>query len=298
MDPLRVALVSFDRERARPGQRPYGWWSYPVPEFDVTWHPVSAMSSLGVGEFAGYDIIVQEDYKTRITWEGSGIPRCYHAVDTTISEGRRQDRMKWGMGADLILVDQDRLERFEALGVPVRRFGYCVNDRLFCDYNLERDIDVGWYFRAPNKEQHPRRELHRWLQGFCEEHDYVYNGGKRLGEVDGRPTYATYLNRSKVAMNLSVYPACRTHRVFDAMACGAALVTSPLPDVSEEVRTVGWHYLEFGDHDHLASLLDGLLQGGGWKDLGRSGQELVSAEHTWAVRASQLRETLGEVLGV
>ncbi len=290
MKPLRVALIHFDNPRQY--NRAVGFWSYDVPEFEVTNFGVQRQSALRRSQFAReYDVIIREDHKNYGTIANDAkIPYCYYVVDTPASEEKYKQRCRIAPECDLILVEQDRLERFAHLGPQVRRFGYCVNENFFKDYGLEKDIDVGMYYRPISKD---RVKLDRWLAGFCKDRGYVYDSGKRRG-VD----YPRSFNRARISINLGFNEHCRPHRVLDVMACRSCLVTNPLPEVSGEVREAGRHYFEFEDYDHLGRIIDKLLESGLWQAVANEAYELVMAQHTWRIRAGELRQTLAEVFGV
>jgi hypothetical protein len=186
-------------------------------------------------------------------------------------------------------VDHDSLRRWTDLGVPVRRFAYCVNDRLFYDHELPKNVDVCFHC-------HPtpaRQELGAWLRRFCAERGYSYAGGKR-GQRD-RMEYPRAFNQAKISVNLCQTPTNRPHRVLDVMASRSCLVTSPLPDVPEDLRAAGSHYLEFHNTGELGAIIDDLLTSGQWQEIADAAFELAHTRHTWAVRAGELRGTLVDV---
>ena len=293
MKPLRIALIHYDTSRQF--DRMTGFWAYEVPEFEFAHFGVSEHAELRRSQFArDFDIIVREDHRNygRVV-NDAPIPLAYYVVDSTASEGHYQTRCTHAARADLILVEHDRLKRFEHLGPPVRRFGYCVNDRLFHDYGLEKTVDVGMYANPT-----PARDrLMAWLRDFCERQGYTFDGGRRADRL----VYAHGFNQTRLSINLSQTPTNRPHRVFDAMACRTCLVTSRLPKVSGEAREAGEHYVEFdlyGWADDLGGIVDGLLATGGWRGIADAAHDLVHERHTWAVRAGELRQTFFEEFGL
>lgn len=286
MKPIKVALVHRDSRRLT-DRRMVGWWSYPVPEFEWTHYSVRKRFRLDRGDFRDYDLIVYEDGKLHGQFYGSGSPIAYHIVDSTLSEEHYQVRLDQANQCDIIMVDWDDLARFKFLDKPVFRFSYCVNDKLMCDFEEVKDIDVG-SFQGSTPE---RKELEAWLRDWCAGHGYRFEAG-----VYGGLDYAAMMNRCKVVINLNRNPATRGHRVFDAMACRSCLVTSPLPGVSGEQRQASIHYLEFTDRAFLAELLPHLLNDGEWEDVADSGYALVQQHHTWAARAVELRSILETIL--
>jgi hypothetical protein len=291
LKPLRVALLHYDNPRQF--DRAVGIWSYDVPEFEVTHYGMQPFFRIRRSDFAGkHDIIIREDHRCYgILAHDSKIPLCYYVVDSPASDDHYQKRRQVAaLGHDLILVEQDRLERFEKLKAKVYRCGYCVNDRFYRDYGLEKTVDVSMFYRPISPE---RGKLDRWLKEFCTKRNYVYERGKRMGE-----SYPKGFNRSKISINLGYNPNCRPHRVFDVMACRGCLVTNPLPDVSGEIREAGTHYLEFENYDHLGQIIDDLLASGRWREISDAAYKLVQERHTWRVRAGELRQILSEALGV
>ena len=291
MKPLRVALIHADNPRQY--RRMVGFWAYDVPEFEVKHFGVSGKLNLNAADLVGdFDIIVREDHRThgRII-KDARIPVAYYIVDSTLSDGHYKSRLGPAREADLILVEHDRLSRFGGLGPPVRRFGYCVNDHFFHDRGLDRVVDVGMYCRVTGAPE--RAELIRWLATFCDERGYFYAAGKRWG---GK--YPRAFNQTRISVNLSRTVTNRPHRVFDAMACRTCLLTSRLPPVSGEARVAGSHYLEFKDRAELAAVIDETLASGAWQTIADQGCELVQKQHTWAIRAGELRETFAEEFGL
>lgn len=293
MRPFRVILAHRKGARLMPGKRGVGWWAYPVPEFEVDHFVVpTSCCTLDAGQFKDYDIILQEDAKTWITWTGKGPPRCYHAVDSPTSEAHYKKRRRYARGADLVLLDCDRPERWQDVAPAVRRFNYCVNDVHFHDGGEPREIDVGWYYR-PNFSE--RRALDLWLAKFCYRRGYTYSSGKRGG---GENSYSGAMRGSKIVMHLSQrchWGVTRAHRVLDALGCGACLLSPPIVDIPEDHLEAGVHYLEFREFDEAGEIIDELLASGRWREVAKAGNELVMTYHTWAARARDLRRILEEV---
>jgi hypothetical protein len=264
-----------------------GWWSYAVPEFEVTHYPVPKGFCLERETLARHhDVVVWEDGKSTGTFVGRGhLPVFYHITDSTLSDDHYQHRRQQARYVDALLVDWDRLARFRDLGLPVARFGYCVNDNLMRDYGMGKDIDDGSYQGGTPE----RRALEEWLRNFCHAHGYNFQSGVYAGQ-----DYPLMMTRSKIVVNVNRNAQTRGHRVFDAMACRACVVTSPLPPVSGEARRADVDYLEFNpdDKQRLAELLTWLLESGTWETFAGNGYMLVRECHTWQVRAAQLLDTM------
>lgn len=290
MNPIRVAVVHRGNPLGpdRPGQ-----WSYDVPEFEVVDFPQGKHFELDKDEMAETcDVIFHEAIKCYGTFEGSApLPVCYWVCDSPLSEDhylQRVKQMRRGK-ADLVLVDMDRLERFEGFGVPVRRMSYSINELIFHDYGLAKRFDVSFY-GATNTARfgYIRTSLLAYLQEFCERRGYTYGFGSRLSFVE----YARAMNRSKITVHIPSVIAMRSFRVLEAMASKTCLLTHAVEPVSGEAREAGEHYVEFRTQREFEDKIDWLLETGEWEGIADAGYRLIQREHLWSVRAGQLRETM------
>jgi spore maturation protein CgeB len=291
--PLHVALIvknnSASRERDR---RQAGYFSYAVPEF--TWEHLSpgkqSQMDTRALKRAGFDVILHEDGGNWGAYLGSAIPVIYYAVDSTLSTAHLAQRQEQAARADLVLVDHDRLERFAARrGKPALRWGYCVNDRLF--YPREKGVDVAYHCNSGGVAHSRRAEVRALLREWSGADGYSLSTG-HLDVVQ----YAEALGRARVVVNLPQFAGNRPHRVLDAMASGAALLTAPVPDVSGEDRRAGTHYAEWQDTGELRQRIAAMLDEDGWREYADAGYAWVMAGHTWAVRARELRSLIYEEL--
>jgi hypothetical protein len=288
LKPLKVALVvkhSSISVRER-DCRNMGYWSYPVPEFEWT-HFDGFGPATELNEF---DLVVQEDAGPR-RYSGLRVPLIYVAIDSTLSEDHLTARLDRAKNADLILIDHAPLGDFNMVGIATKRWNYCVNDNLFKDYGEKRDIDVSFHCGGRNSEE--RQKLRLLLAEYCEAAGLVFQSGV-LHPID----YARAMARSKIVVNWPRHPANRPHRVFDAMAAGACLVSGPLPEVDGDNLVNGKDYA--GVRNLVAAVMgvDSLLKSGEWKDFASAGQQKVLSNHTWAIRARQLRAMIKVELGI
>jgi len=287
---LKVALVVKNSASTQEREcRNMGYWSYPVPEFHWQ-HFVFGGKRAYANGMNDFDVVIQEDAGP---WHYRHLkrPHIFIAIDSTLSQAHLDTRLGRGKQADLILVDHDRLKNFEPLGVPIRRLNYCVNDRLMRDYGEGRDIDVS--FHCAGNGQPERREVRHLLSEYCQVHDLTFGSG-----ILPLPEYARAMARSKIIVNWPRTPANRPHRVFDAMACGACLVTGSLPDVPGDERVPDRDYIQVERMQDIPQTIDWLLESGKWQEVGQAGKRIVAKYHTWAIRAKQLRAILQEELGI
>jgi glycosyltransferase involved in cell wall biosynthesis len=286
---MRVALVvkATGSTQAR-NDRNMGYWSYPVKEFDWR-HFTFARSAVVTSEIGDdFDIILQEDAGPKY-YKQCKLPIVYLSIDDSLSADHLESRLGRAKLADLILVDHGDLNNYAHLGVPVRRLNYCVNDWLMKDYGEEKTVDVS--FHCGGSGCPDRKKIRSMLSTYCKKRGLVYKSG-----VLHITEYARAMNRSKIVVNWPRAPGNRPHRVFDAMACGACLVTGPLPDVGGDERVKGWDYVEVEQIKEIPDAIDDLLGSGRWQTIARHGKKLVDKHHTWAIRARQLRQILSEEL--
>ena len=299
MKPLRVALI-IKPNCSQPGEgRKMGYFSYAVPEF--TWQSFSPGSgNVDLRPFKDFDLIYHEDGGNwgEYIRDAHTPPVVYMSIDSTLSDTHYQERLKQGSMADMILVDHDKLERFKVGKKPVRRLNYCVNDHLFKP--LEKTIDVNFHCASGARKGYPggneRNELRAQLDGICKELGLSYASG-----VLGLPEYAEAMGHSRVVVNLPRTPINRPHRVFDAMACEAQLLTGQIPRIPEDKLT-SRELTVFDDIDQLTlsicQTIYQILKDDIVPEKAINGYDLVTNNHTWSIRAQQLRQILSEELGI
>lgn len=297
MRQLKVALIvkhkPGPRERER---RNMGWWSYSIPEFTWEHFSLGKPFNLPRSQFKDYDVIFHEDGSGNYgVWRGNGPPIVFLSVDSTLTDGHYMTRLNQARCADLILVDHDQLDRFASAGPPVRRWNYCVNDHAYKP--LAKSIDVVYHCSsstgtgAPGAEE--RSLLRAQLDGWCKAGGWSYVSG-----AVGLDEYTGNMGAGRIVVNLPRTPINRPHRMFDAMACGACVLTGDIPIIDGDNILPGKHYHAFSNTAQIPAMLADLLTDNKWTQAAIDGHELVMAQHTWSVRAAQLRQMLAEELGL
>ena len=82
------------------------------------------------------------------------------------------------------------------------------------------------------------------------------------------------------------------------MACRACLVTGTIPNIPEDKLERDMHYIAFDKKEELPYLLESLFAEDRWQEIADNGYKLVMENHTWAIRARELREMLSRELGL
>lgn len=295
MSQLKIALIVKNKpgphERER---RNMGYWSYPVPEF--TWDHFSPGKDFNIERFSmfkDFDVIFHEDGGNYGIWVGCNPPVAYLSIDSTLSDNHYHARLGQAKQSDLILVDHDELHRFAGVGPPVRRLGYCVNDHVFTP--REKSIDVVYHCSSSSGTGAPgaqeRIALRQYLNEICTRYKWTYRSG-----VAGLDEYAANMGAARIVINLPRTVTNRPHRILDAMAAGACVLTGPIPTVSGDDLQERIHYRTFTNNAELPEIINELLTDHSWTQCAINGHELVTARHTWAQRARELRQIMREEL--
>ena len=298
MKPLKIALVvKPSASTTRRDDRNMGYWSYPVDDC-FTWQhfQFGSFGSMPKRKFDGFDLVFIEDGGNWGKFVGDGPPIVYMSIDDTLSEAHLRDRVRQSFQSNLALVDHGSLAPFKMKNRPVRRLNYCVNDKVFMP-SLAKEFDVTFHCAANARQGIPggeeRTAVRQQLDTICKRHGWSYRSG-----VCGLEDYAANMSKSRVIVNWPRTVINRPHRVFDAMASGAALLTGPIPQVDGDGVFDGVHYRTFTDVETLEKQLVKLLTYGEYEHIAIAGNVHVAENHTWDIRAVQLRTMLNEVLGL
>jgi len=292
MRPLKVALfVKSSPVAAERENRNMGMWSYPVPEFEWKHYFANNFQAVDKARYKDYDLIFHED-AGYAAYMGSGPPVVYFTFDSFLDEAHRAVRIKQAHYADLTLVDHDDMEPFR--GLKALRFPYCTNDHLYKP--LPKNVDVAYHCQSGARSNSPRAAersaLRTQLSEICEKHRWSYVSGA-LSNID----YAASMGHAKIVVNLVRGWLNRPHREFDAMACEAAFLTDPYKEIAEDFTIANLHYPVYKDVGWIELALERLLAGE-WIRYAEAGRKLVMDNHTWAIRAQQLRDLVAKEFGI
>jgi glycosyltransferase involved in cell wall biosynthesis len=116
--------------------------------------------------------------------------------------------------------------------------------------------------------------------------------------VAGLDEYAANMGAARIVVNLPRTVTNRPHRILDAMAAGACVLTGPIPTVDGDDLQDRIHYRSFADTAEVPGIISELLADHAWTQYAINGHELVMARHTWAIRAQELRQIIKKELGL
>lgn len=301
MKPLKVALICKNENSKRRDNRSTGYWSYAVPEF--TWEHIVPGKNFSIDcrdlDLKEFDLVFHEDYPYGDYYNQS-IPIVFLSIDSTLSKQHFDDRHSQARKSDLVLVDHDDLSRYSDLKRPVYQFPYCVNDKIFFRYAWEnettRSTDIAYHCSTSNHAgNEERKRIRRLLGDLSVKHNWVYRSG-----VLSIEDYAESFRTAKIVVNQSRTPTNRPHRIFDAMACGAMVLTSPLPYIKDDKLDSFKDFADFEIDKELEDMLSHFLDGNnkGLEAISNFGYHTVMQNHTWSIRAKQLREIINKEFGI
>ncbi len=216
--------------------------------------------------------------------EDLAIPRLYWAIDVHLNFYWQRHYARL---FDLVLSAQrDYVPLFEGDGVPARWLPWGIDPRLFKDHGLPRTIDVA--FVGMIDANRPKRaavvdELRRrfGLATFGEDPAH------RLGETE----MARIFSSAKIVFNESVFGDVN-FRTFEAMACGALLLTERTGNGLVELFTPGEHLAVYEPDDLVAQIAHYLAMDAERERIAAAGHELVTGRHTMAARMATLTDWL------
>lgn len=261
-------------------RRKLGWWSYPVPDLEWSFYPVEDGQVVNKNKLAnlGHDLIVWEDWCWN-DWVGDApLPIYAVIVDSNTSPRRGKVYHERAKQADVLLVDQDKLSRFNSTKKLTFRWQYAVNEFVFAP--RQKTVDVGYHVaKTP-----ARGALGQSLRAYCLDagHSLTMGGGLTIDQLANR------YGAARVVVHKSTFPQCRSHRFFDALASGACLITDRVWTVSEDRFLPGTHFVEWSSEDDLQAQITALLETGMWARYAEAGYNHVLGFHTWATRAREL----------
>jgi len=283
---MNVAVVcrkkGFDEARKK-----LGWFSYPVPDLEWAFYPVEDGQAVSKRQFAkaGHDAIVWEDWCAPAWQHDSAIPIYAVIVDSNTSPRRRRLYLDRAKAADVLLIDQDKLTPFAALGKPTYRWQYAVNEQVFAPQ--PKSIDVAYHVARTDA----RRALIAPLQALCQDRGYALTLGGKLTIYQLANRYGA----ARIVVHKSTFEQCRSHRFFDALAAGSCLLTDRVWAVPEDGFISGRHFVEWKTPAGLLQTITDLLESGRWYAVAQAGQAWVLAHHTWRTRAAEFVRTTERV---
>ncbi len=212
------------------------------------------------------------------------IPRLYWAIDVHLNFYWQRHYARL---FDLVLAAQkDYVPLFEADGVAARWLPWGIDPQLFHDHGRARTTNLA--FVGMVDANRPKRaavvaELRRrfGLATFGED------AAHRLPEHE----MAAVFSAAKIVVNESVFGDVN-FRTFEAMACGALLLTERVGNGLLDLFTPGEHLAVYTPDDLVDQIAHYLASRRERETIAAAGCELVSTRHTMAARMACVTDWL------
>jgi hypothetical protein len=195
--------------------------------------------------------------------------------------------MAYAAAFDLMLVAQkDYLPIFaqEQLGNELEWFPLFCNTERDKNCGLERDVPISFVGTVEGSINKQRK---LFLNDFKKRHPLFVTQGD----------YVPIFNRSRVVLNQSAAGELN-FRVFEAMACGAALLTEDVGNGLKDLFADGESVLLYprGDAAGAAQRARQALVDGSVERIANEGRRIVSTRHTSTIRAAHIVRRVEKLL--
>jgi glycosyltransferase involved in cell wall biosynthesis/tetratricopeptide (TPR) repeat protein len=212
------------------------------------------------------------------------IPRLYWAIDVHLNLYWQRPYARL---FDLVLTAQkDYVRFFAADGVPARWLPWGIDPTLFRVDDQVRTTDL--VFVGVVDANRPKRaaavaELRRRF-GLV---TFGVDANHRLAETD----MARVFGSAKIVFNESVFGDLN-FRTFEAMACGALLLTERIGNGLVDLFTPGTHLAVYSPDDLIDQVEHYLSSSRERERIAAAGRELVLTRHTMAARMAEVTDVL------
>ncbi len=212
------------------------------------------------------------------------VPRVYWAIDVHMNFFWQ--RHYAGLFDLVLSAQKDYVPLLAAEGVPARWLPWGIDADVFHDPGLARPIDIA--FVGVVDAHRPKRSaaLDALRRRFTVE-TFGADAAHRLSPVEMARVFAS----AKIVFNESVMGDLN-FRTFEAMACGALLLTERIDNGLHDLFVSGRHLVTYGPDTLLAEAEHWLAAPRERERVARAGAALVGARHTMAARMAALTDWL------
>lgn len=186
----------------------------------------------------------------------------------------------------MLLAQRDYLPLFEEanLGNRLQWAPLFCNPFKDIDYERERDIAVSFVGTLQGRINKQRI---LFMEAFKNEHPLFVTQGE----------YVPVFNRSRIVLNQSAAGEIN-FRIFEAMSCGAAVLTEDIENGLKDLFTPGEDILLYprGDAKHAAHMAQTALSESHLEQIARAGKRKVQSRHSSTARARHVIKCAEELL--
>jgi tetratricopeptide (TPR) repeat protein len=213
--------------------------------------------------------------------EAAPVPRVYYAIDIHLNAFWQRF---YGRLFDLVCVAQkDWAPLFAADGVPAHWLPWGVDDAVFHDRGLPRRHDV-CFVGTVDSTLRPKRAA---AIAALRDRFRVATFGDQPATRLGWDAMAVEFSRARIVFNESLLGDL-TFRVFEAMACGALVLTERIENGLTDLFTPGEHLDVYGPGDLIEKVAHYLAAEEERARIAAAGARLVHTRHTMRARMRDL----------
>ena len=227
------------------------------------------------------DVIVYHDDSNPVLYvsglEDSPVPLLFYSVDCHIH--RERHKIYSGLFDRVLVAQKDFVEPFKEACPNTQWFP--LWSRVHPDPSTLRDIPVAFRGCLNAKINKKRVDFFREL-------------GTLVPLDSGTGPFCDTFRRAKIVINQAIGRDIN-FRVFEAMACGAMLVTPEIPNGQQDLFQPGVHLIEYADgdvNDAAAKIMHYLQHDAERETIAAAGRELVLSRHVEEARARQFESHL------
>ncbi len=268
----------------------------PQADFSVGYNPIDLNEALDVCPFKPDIILISDAINLHAAVRGlekTDIPVAFYGIDAPMNAFWQRD---YAAFCDLTFLDQKaEVETLRRL-IPERSHSIhwlplAADPKIYHRSPTEKLYDVA-FVGSLNFQQRPKRT---WILRALKRHFdlCIFDGGgnRSLGAAEVARIY----NQSKIVINENLFPGVNL-RTFEAMACGACLMTEESDGSWKTFFQDGEHLVVYRPDNLVARVRELLEDDRKRETIAEQGRREVLAEHTVDKRAGQLLMVMEEYL--
>jgi len=245
----------------------------------------------GLGQRADLLLVVDTLGRQTLPYGVEDLPvlRVYYAIDVHLNLFWQ---IHYGALFDLVfLAQKDYVPIFTGQGVAARWLPWAIDPEVFCDRGTARPYDL-CFVGTVDPDTRPKRSA---AVELLKRRFGMVTFGERVDERLPWRRMAEVFGRSKIVFNEAIMGELN-FRVFEAMACGAMLLTEDIGNGLRDLFSPGEH-MDVYDCGSLLSKVEYYLKHDKERErLARAGAREVAREHTLVRRMENLMESVRELL--
>lgn len=235
-------------------------------------------------EAAGYtpDWIIFMDSLARVIPQGfekSSYPMAAYFIDSTINRFWQRPLAQL---FNLALTDQaEDAEALAESGLNAQWFPLAADTKIYQPHSLPKKYDITFIGNRNPETRIKRENILRSLEANFNLR--IFSGNPPVSPSEAAAVYS----QSRLTLNENLFPSVNL-RLFEAMACGAAVLTEENGAGIDRLFAEGDHLVTYNPDNLLEKAAYYLDNPNERESIAEKGSELVIKEHSFRARAAQL----------